>query len=189
MRNKIALSLIRLAIKSEKNNLFKLSDKFTKIAQDYSQYEELQKGQDLESGKAYLVPTDDNSIFDEVAQKGTPAKANVGGESVWVTHGTEDGFFLLPEEKQAEFKSANPEFENNSTLSEQDSASGIKAMMNGNNVWVNEEGWKKYVGQYWIGCFDGKRKGFGQYATSKDEIGVGTIDTPEGKKTFLKAGF
>lgn len=189
MKFNSALSAIKIAKITEKNNLFNLSDKFIKLAQNLSDFEELQKGQDLESGKAYLVPTNDNSIFDKVAQEGQPLQANVGGENVWVTHGSPDGFFILPKEKESQFKSQNPDFDDTLTLSEEDVEAGIKANKNNNNIWVNEEGWEKYVGQYWIGCFDGKRKGFGQYATSEKEIGVGTVDTPEGKKTFLKAKY
>jgi len=189
MKFKSALNAIKIAKVIENYNLFNLSDKFIKMAQNLSDFEELQKGQELESGKAYLVPTNDNSIFDKVAQEGQPLQANVGGENVWVTHGSPDGFFILPKEKEEQFKSQNPDFDDTLTLSEEDIEAGVKANKNNNNIWVNEEGWEKYVGQYWIGCFDGKRKGFGQFATSEKEIGVGTVDTPEGKKTFLKAKY
>jgi hypothetical protein len=190
------LRTLKLLIKlSEKAGNYKLADsivnKVIRLAQETEVSQQFTKGTELQPGTTYEVPTTDSSIFDKVAQSGVPDYANVGGEKVLVTHGSSDGMWLVPDSVASNFFNNNPDFKQNGQVGESDGGAGIQATFEQgkNRLWLNAQGMQKYAGAKWLGCYDLiSGKGFGTFGGSKDPIQVITQSSPEGQKTFLKAG-
>lgn len=187
MNNKTALKLIKIAKKVESTQNFYLSDKISGLAIRLSQ--DLQTaipGQELKPGEQYIIDTSDQSVFDNVAKKGVPEKANVGGVDVLITHGSpptagSGSFFIVPDDAKQKFIANNPDFSNeNMSLSESDEAAGIKAVINNENMlMLNTAGMQKYVGTKWISCYDTVNGPNPQaFFKSKGEIGVSSIIDP-----------
>ena len=67
---------------------FEADKQFIKIANDIPQY---QGSTVIQPGQKYEVPADASNIdvISNVAKTGDPAKANIGGETVWITHGAQ----------------------------------------------------------------------------------------------------
>lgn len=197
MKNITALNLIRIAQKAEISQNFYLSDKIASLAIRLSQdFQTAVPGQELKPGEQYIVDTSDQSVFDNVAKKGVPETANVGGVDVLITHGSpptsgSGSFFLVPEDAKQKFIANNPDFTNeNMVLSEADESAGIKAVINNENMlMLNTSGMQKYVGTKWISCYDTVNGPNPQaFFKSKGEIGVSTITDPSTgqQKTILQ---
>jgi LysM repeat protein len=155
-----------------------------KIANDIPQY---QGSTTIQPGQKFEVPADQSNIdvISNVAKTGDPAKATIGGETVWITHGAEgqsgaDQKYLLPDQFTPLFKSTNPDFESTGNLSDSDKNAGVQAgITTDNNIWINAQGMQKYVGSdKWIACHNLENgASFGQYGGSKGAITVQTEET------------
>jgi len=185
--NLIALKLlIRL---SEQVGNYKLADSIARKTIKLAQAQQFLPGTELQPGQMYEVPTNDNSVFDKVAQSGIPDYATVGGEKVLVTHGSSDGMWLVPDSVVANFFNNNPDFKENGQIGEGDKSAGINANFESgkNRLWLNAQGMQKYAGAKWVGCYDYiSGKNFGAYGGSKGAIEVVTQTGPEGQKTFVQ---
>jgi LysM repeat protein len=168
---------------------FEADKQFIKIANDIPQY---QGSTTIQPGQKFEVPADQSNIdvISNVAKTGDPAKATIGGETVWITHGAEgqsgaDQKYLLPDQFTPLFKSTNPDFESTGNLSDSDKNAGVQAgITTDNNIWINAQGMQKYVGSdKWIACHNLENgASFGQYGGSKGAITVQTEETPDGDK-------
>lgn len=179
----------------EKSGKYYEADKqFIKIANDIPQY---QGSTVIQPGQTYEVPAGQSDIdtISNVAKTGDPAKATIGGETVWITHGAEgqsgsDQKYLLPDQFKPLFQSTNPQFQASGLLSDTDKNAGVEAgMTTDNNIWVNAQGMQKYVGSdKWIACHNLENgASFGQYGGSKGAITVQTQETEDGKKLYFGA--
>lgn len=181
--------MIKLARYSDKICNYKIADYIVNSLVKTAQDQTLQAGQDLNPNTQYVVPTSTPDVFNQVAETAKPQRAIVGGEQVLITHGSADGTYIIDDNGANQFFSNNPDFKTNNTLGDVDSGAGIEASYepNLNRLWLNAQGMQKYAGPRWMSCFDAiDGKGFGQYATSKKEIEVGTRTGPQGQETIIQ---
>jgi len=185
------LKTLTLLIKlSEKVGNYIQADVFVKKFVRMANNPQFLPGTELQPGQMYEVPTNDNSIFDKVAQSGVPDFAVVGGQKVLVTHGSSDGMWLVPDSVASNFFNSNPDFKTSGQLSEADNSGNIHANFETgkNRLWLNAQGMQKYAGAKWVGCYDYvDGKNFGAYGGSKGPIEVVTQTGPEGQKTYVQS--
>lgn len=181
-------ALIKFAQKLDSYGRYRQADNiFNKIAQNAPEI--FKQGTEMKPNTPYEVLGNQSelNIISQVATSGIPAKATIDGVSTLVTHGSSDGnFWLLPDSQANIFFNNNPDFKNSNLIADVDKTAGIQAVLDNNKLWVNAQGMSKYAGSKWIACNNlNNGANFGQIGGSKGVIGVGTQETPEGKKLYL----